>query len=224
MTWPSEQLECVKSSDEPCQLRDHALLSRKSWSRISWSALLINVLLLTGCAAPPSPKSGITSRPFEIENGYAVLTDTPRCRFKWIYWSFSKSRNPLLLTRDTLDNSMIGIMRIPTGATLPNGKTRVRSKMTFPDIEALLKENLQNRPDNSIDYNSIVTTMTKVAGHQGVLLAYRTTATPPHQGLECAFQSGGWLYYFLFSTIDDFRYAEDSRAFESVLATFKVLP
>lgn len=221
--WPSEQLQCMKSTGEPCQLRYHALLSRKSWSCICWPVLLISVLLFAGCAASPSPKSGITSRPFEIENGYAVLTDTPRCRFKRIYWSYSKTKNPILFTRDTLDRSMIGIMRVPTGATLPNGKTRVRSNMTFPDLEALLKENLQNRPDSSIDYGSIVTTRTKVAGHQGVLLAYRTTATPPHQGLECAFQSGGWLYYFLFSTIDDFRYAEDSRAFESVLATFKVL-
>jgi hypothetical protein len=221
--WPSEQLQRVKSTDEPSHLRDHALLSTKSWSRICWSILLTCVLLLAGCAAQPSAKSGITSRPFQIENGYAVLTDVPRCRFKWIYWSYTNTKNPLLLTRDILDNSMIGIMRIPTGATLPSGKTRVRSNMTFTDIEVLLKENLQNRPNSSIDYDSIVTTMTKVAGRQGVLLAYRTTATPPHQGLECAFQSGGWLYYFLFSTIDDFRYAADSHNFESILATFKVL-
>lgn len=220
---PSEQLQRVKSTDKPGHLRDHSLLSSKSWSCICSSVLLVNLLLLAGCAATPSPKSGITSRPFKIENGYAVLTDAPRCRFKWIYWTYAKTTNPILFTRDTLDRSMIGIMRVPAGATLPNGKTRVRPGMNSQDMVAVLKENLQNRPDSSIDYESIVTTMTQVAGHPAVLLAYRTTADPPHQGLECAFQSGGWVYYFLFSTIDDFRYAEDSHAFESVLATFKVL-
>jgi hypothetical protein len=95
--------------------------------------------------------------------------------------------------------------------------------MTFPDMEGLLKENLRNRPNSSIDYDSITTTKTKVAGHDGVLMAYRTAATPAHQGLECAFQSGRWLFYFAFSTVDDFRYEEDSRNFETILATFKVL-
>lgn len=204
-------------------MRDQAFLSTKSWFCLCWSLLLINLLLVVGCSATPPPKSGIISRPFKIENGYAVLTDAPRCRFKWIYWTYAKTANPILFTRDTLDRSMIGIMRVPVGATLPNGKTRVRPSMNSQDMVALLKENLQNRPDSSIDYDSIVTTMTNVAGHQAVLLAYRTTATPPHQGLECAFQSGGWLYYFLFSTIDDFRYTEDSHDFESVMATFKVL-
>jgi hypothetical protein len=223
MIWLSEQPQSVKSTGEPCHLRDHPLGSGKSWSCICWSILFVNLLLLAGCAAPPSPKSGKTLRPVKLENGYAILTDAPRCRFKWIYWSFTNTKNPILFTRDTLDRSIIGIMRVPVGATLPNGKTQVRSGMNFQDLVALLKENLQNRPDSSIDYESIVTTTTKVAGHQAVLLAYRTTATPPHQGLECAFQKGGWLYYFLFSTIDDFRYAKDSHDFESVLATFKVL-
>ena len=216
------QLQSVKST-ELRRLRDHAVLFRKSWSCIYCSILLVNFLLLAGCATPPSPKSQKASRPFELQNGYAVLTDAPRCRFKWIYWSYTDTKNPIFLTRDTLDRSMIGIMRIPVGATLPKGKTPVRSNMNFQDIAALLKENLQNRPDSSIDHDSIVTTVTKAGGHQAVLLAYQTTATPPHQGLECAFQSGGWLYYFLFSTIDDFRYTEDSHDFESVLATFRVL-
>lgn len=204
-------------------MRDHAFLSGKSWARICWPILLANVLLLAGCAAPPPPKTEKPSRPFELENGYATLSGAPRCRFKWIYWSFANSINPLLLTRDTLDNSMIGIMRIPTGKTLPTGKTPVRSNMTLTDMEALLKENLQNRPHSSIDYGSITATKTKVAGHDAILLAYRTTAEPAHQGLECAFQSGGWLFYFAFSTVDDFRYAEDSRNFETVLGTFRVL-
>lgn len=118
---------------------------------------------------------------------------------------------------------MIGIMRIPTGATLPTEKTPIRSNMTFPDLEAMLKENLRNRPNSSIDFDSITSTKTKVAGHDAILMDYRTTDTPAHQGLECAFQSGGWLFYFAFSTVDDFRYAEDSRNFETVLATFRVL-
>lgn len=213
----------MKSTDELYHLRDYALLSRKSWSRIGWLILLVNILLPAGCATPPSPKSEKPSRPFQLENGYATLSDTPRYRFKWIYWSFANSRNPLLLTRDTLDNSMIGIMRIPTGKTLPTGKTPVRSNMSLMDMEALLKENLRNRPNSNIDYDSITATKTKVAGHDAILLAYRTTAQPAHQGLECAFQSGGWLFYFAFSTVDDFRYAEDSRNFETVLATFRVL-
>ena len=213
----------MKRTDESCQSQNHAVLFRKSWSGLCWSILLINALLVAGCNAPASRKSEIKSRPFQLENGYAVLTDAPRCRFKWIGWSFADSKNPLLLTRDTLDSSMIGLMRIPVGATLPSGKARVRADMNFQDMVSLLKEDLRNRPNSSVDYDSITATTTTVAGHQGVLLAYRTTAAPAHQGLECAFQSGGWLYYFLFSTVDDFRYAEDSRDFESVLGTFHVL-
>ena len=213
----------MNRTDEPSHARDHAFLSEKSWSRICWPILLINVLLLAGCATPPSPKAKVVSRPFELENGYATLSDAPRCSFKWIYWSFANTKNPLLLTKDNLNNSMIGIMRIPTGKTLPSGKTPVRSNMTFRDLEALLKENLRNRPDSSIDYDSITSTKTKVAGDDAILMDYRTTTTPAHQGLECAFQSGGWLFYFAFSTVDDFRYEEDSRNFETVLATFRVL-
>jgi hypothetical protein len=213
----------VKRTDEPSHARDRAFLSGKSWACICWPILLINVLLLAGCTTPSSPKAKIVSRPFELENGYATLSDAPRCRFKWIYWSYTNTKNPLLLTRDTLDNSLIGIMRIRLGATLPTGKTPVRSNMTFPDMDALLKENLRNRPNSSIDYDSITSTKTKVNGHDAILMAYRTTTNPAHQGLECAFQSGGWLFYFAFSTVDDFRYEEDSRNFETVLATFRVL-
>ncbi len=95
--------------------------------------------------------------------------------------------------------------------------------MTLKDIANLLDENLQNRPNGNIDFDSITTTKTKVAGHDAVLLAYRTTATPSHQGLECAFESNGCLFYFLFSTIDDFRYPEDAHDFEFILGTFNVL-
>lgn len=95
--------------------------------------------------------------------------------------------------------------------------------MNLREMAALLKENLRNRPDNSIDFDSITTTKTKVAGHEAVLLAYQTTATPDHQGLECAFESNGWLFYFLFSTIDDVRYAGDAHDFDIVLGTFQVL-
>ena len=213
----------MKTTDEPYQSQNHGIFIRKSWSCIGWLVLLVNFFLLAGCAAPTSRKSEIKPRPFQLENGYAILTDAPRCRFKWIGWSFADSKNPLLLTRDNLDSSMIGIMRIPVGVNLPSGKAPVRSDMNFQDLVSLLKEDLQNRPNSSVDYDSITTTKTAVAGHQAVFLAYRTTAAPAHQGLECAFQSGGWLYYFLFSTVDDFRYAEDSRDFETVLATFKVL-
>ena len=114
-------------------------------------------------------------------------------------------------------------MRIPVGATLPNGKIPVRTGMNFQEIVALVKENLRNRPDSSIDYDSITTTKTKIGGHEAVLLGYRTTANPAHQGLECAFESNRWLFYFLLSTIDDFRYSEDSHDFDLVLGTFRVL-
>lgn len=195
----------------------------KSRSCIGWLILLLTVSLLAGCAVPPSRKSETNSRPFEVENNYVTLTQSPRCRFKWVGWNYVNTRNPLLFTRDSLNQSLIGIMRVPAGATLPNGKTPIRPGMNFQDLTALLKENVQNRPDSNVDFDSITTTKTRVAGHDAVFLAYRTTATPAHQGLECAFESNGWLFYFTFSTIDDFRYSEDAHDFELILGTFTLL-
>jgi hypothetical protein len=59
------------------------------------------------------------------ERDSAVLTDRPRCRFAWPEWDYTNITNPLLLTKNTLDKSMIGIMRIRAGDTLPRGKTKL---------------------------------------------------------------------------------------------------
>lgn len=58
----------------------------------------------------------------------------PRCRFAWPGWDYTNITNPLLLTKNTLDRSMIGIMRIRAGDTLPRGKTKVSATMGSPRL------------------------------------------------------------------------------------------
>jgi hypothetical protein len=79
------------------------------------------------------------------EGDSAILTDRPRCRFAWPNWDNTNITNPLLLTKNTLDKSLIGIMRVRAGDTLPKGKTGVSATMSTQQIAALLRENVQGR-------------------------------------------------------------------------------
>ena len=79
------------------------------------------------------------------EGDNVVLTDKPRCRFAWPEWDYTNISNPLLLTKNTLDRSIIGIMRIRAGDTLPRGKTKITATMSTQQISALLRENVLGR-------------------------------------------------------------------------------
>ncbi len=79
------------------------------------------------------------------EGDNVVLTDKPRCRFAWPEWDYTNISNPLLLTKNTLDRSMIGIMHIRAGDTLPRGKTKITATMSTQQISALLRENVLGR-------------------------------------------------------------------------------
>src|SRR5437868_2352154 len=103
------------------------------------------------------------------EGDSAVLTDRPRCRFAWPGWDYTNVTDPILLTKNTLDKSMIGIMRIRAGDTLPQGKTKVSATMTTQQIGALLRENVQGRGQR---VESLAADDTSAAGVPAVRLRF----------------------------------------------------
>jgi len=103
------------------------------------------------------------------EGDSAVLTDRSRCRFAWPDWDYTNITNPLLLTKNTLDKSMIGIMRIRAGDTLPRGKTKVTATMSTQQISALLRENVLGRGQR---VESLSAEDAKVSGASAVRISF----------------------------------------------------
>jgi hypothetical protein len=131
----------------------------------------------------------------ERKGADAILTDPPRCEFAWLGWDYTNITNPLLLTKNTLDRSMIGIMRIPVGGTLPRGKTRISADMTAQQISALLRENLQARPEK---IESVTFGHSTIAGVQAVRLRYTQLGSPTRRGEEYGFVRGAHFFHLLF--------------------------
>ena len=150
----------------------------------------------------------------------AVLTDRPRCRFAWPEWDYTNITNPLLLTKNTLDKSMIGIMRIRAGDTLPRGKTKVSAMMTTQQIRAL-RENVLARGQR---VESLSTEDVRVSGASGVRISFtEPRSTARKRAVEYGLVKNGYFFYLLFSAVDGADYARELRDFQKVVSTFKVL-
>src|SRR5438034_2064742 len=150
----------------------------------------------------------------------AILTDPPRCEFAWPGWDYTNITNPLLLTKNTLDQSMIGIMRIPVGGTLPRGKTRISARMSAEQISALLREDLQARPEK---IESVTSSRSTVAGVHAVRLRYTQLGSPTRRGEEYGFVRGGHFFYLLFVAVEGPAFASAQKDFERVVSSFRVL-
>jgi hypothetical protein len=156
----------------------------------------------------------------ERKGADAILTDPPRCEFAWPGWDFTNITNPLLLTKNTLDRSMIGIMRIPVGSTLPRGKTRISAGMTAQQISALLRENLQARPEK---IESVTSGHSTIAGVQAVRLRYTQVGSPTRRGEEYGFVRGAHFFHLLFVAAEGPAFASEQKDFERVVSSFRVL-
>jgi len=156
----------------------------------------------------------------ERKGADAILTDPPRCEFAWPGWDYTNITNPLLLTKNTLDKSMIGIMRIPVGGTLPRGKTRISADMTAQQISALLRENLQARPEK---IESITFGRSTVAGMRAVRLGYTQLGSPTRRGEEYGFVRGTHFFHLLFVAAEGPAFASEQKDFERVVSSFRVL-
>ena len=113
---------------------------------------------------------------FQREGDSAVLTDRPRCRFAWPPdWDYTTIPGALILTKNTLDKSMIGIMRVHAGDTLTLGKTKVAASMSTRQIAALLRESVQRRKERVESLTFVDTTVAGVpaVGMQYIQLAPR---------------------------------------------------
>jgi hypothetical protein len=151
------------------------------------------------------------------EGDSAVLTDRPRCRFAWPDWDYTNVTNPLLLTKNTLDKSMIGIMRIRAGDTLPQGKTKVGATMTTQQIGVLLRENVQGRGQR---IESLAADDTTTAGVPAVRLRYTQAGK---RAVEYGFMKSGYFVYLIFQAVDGSDYPRELKDFQKVVSTFKVL-
>jgi hypothetical protein len=149
-----------------------------------------------------------------------VITDSPQCEFAWLDWDYTNITNPLMLTKNTLDKSMIGIMRIPVGDTLPRGKTRISAKMTSQQIGALLRENLQARPEK---IGSITSAPSTVAGSRAVRIRYVQAGNPTRRGEEYGFIRSGHFFHLLFLAVEGPALASEQKDFDRVVSTFRVL-
>ena len=155
------------------------------------------------------------------EGDSAVLTDRPRCRFAWSDWDYTNVTNPLLLTKNTLDRSMIGIMRIRAGDTLPQGKTKVSANMTAQQITALLRENLQGRGQR---VESLTVAAATVGGTPAVRLTYTQPALPVRKrAVEFGFMKNGYFFHLLCVIADGPDYSRELKDFQKVVSTFRVL-
>jgi hypothetical protein len=155
------------------------------------------------------------------EGDSAVLTDRPRCRFTWPDWDYTNITNPLLLTKNTLDRSMIGIMRIRAGATLPQGKTKVSASMGTQQIAALLRENVQGRGEH---VESLASSDATVSGVPAVRITYTRPSSPARKrAVEYGFVKGGYFFYLLFQGVEGPEYAHQMKDFRKIVSTFKVL-
>ncbi len=151
------------------------------------------------------------------EGDSAVLTDRPRCRFAWPDWDYTNITNPLLLTKNTLDRSMIGIMRVRAGDTLPQGKTRISATMTPQQIAALLRENVEGRGQR---VEALTAGDTTVAGVPAVRLRY---AQAGKHAVEYGFVKNGYFFHLLFQAVDGSDYARELKDFQKVVSTFTLL-
>ena len=151
----------------------------------------------------------------------ALLTDRPRCRFAWPDWDYTNITNPLLLTKNTLDRSMIGIMRVRAGDTLPRGKTKITATVGTEQIAALLRENVQGRGER---VESLTTDNTTVSGIPAVRIRYTEPGSPARKrAVEYGFVKDGYFFYVLFRAVDGPDYARELNDFQKVISTFKVL-
>jgi hypothetical protein len=149
------------------------------------------------------------------------LTDRPRCRFAWPGWDYTNITNPLLLTKNTLDRSMIGIMRVRAGDTLPRGKTKVTATMGTEQITALLRENVQGRGQR---VESLTADDTTVSGMPAVRLRYTHPGSLGRKhAVEYGFVKDGYFFYLIFLAVDGPDYARQLKDFRRVVSTFKVL-
>ena len=164
--------------------------------------------------------SGQVRAELRREGSDAVLSDKPRCRFAWPDWDYTNITNPLILTKSTLDQSMIGIMRIPAGRTLPQGKTKVAAGMTGKQITSLLRENLQGR-GHKVEGMAFVPA--KIAGTEAVQVRYAQRGTPTKRGVEYGFVRDGFFFYLLFVAVEGPHFANQQKDFERVASTFRVL-
>ena len=155
------------------------------------------------------------------EGDNVVLTDKPRCRFAWPEWDYTNMSNPLLLTKNTLDRSIIGIMRIRAGDTLPRGKTKITATMSTQQISALLRENVLGRGQR---IDSLTADNTTISGAPAVRLRFTEPASPARRrAVEYGFVKGGYFFYLLFSAVDDPDYVNVLKDFQRIVSTFKVL-
>jgi hypothetical protein len=173
-------------------------------------ALLFAVTILVGDA-----RAGLERKGADV-----VLTDAPRCEFAWPAWDYASTSNPVLLTKNTLDRSMIGIMRIPVGRTLPRGKTHIAVGMTTQQITALLRENLQGRGQK---VESITSGRAAICGSEAARLNYTQPGFPTRRYEEYGFIRGGYFFHFLFAAAEGPEYAGQQKDFEHVVSTFRVL-
>jgi hypothetical protein len=164
--------------------------------------------------------SGQLHAGLQREGSDAVLTDRPRCRFAWPDWDYTNITNPLLLTKNSLDRSMIGIMRIRAGDTLPRGKRKVAMKMTTQQITSLLRENLQGRGS---DIGSISFSRATIAGTDAVRVSYAQRGKPAKRGVEYGFLRDGHFFHLLFVANEGPDYASEQKDFERVASTFRVV-
>jgi hypothetical protein len=164
--------------------------------------------------------AGYVEAGLERKGADAILTDPPRCEFAWTGWDYTNITNPLLLTKDTLDKSMIGIMRIPVGGTLPRGKIRISAGMTVPQISALLRENLQARPEKIV---SVTSGSSTVAGTHAVRLRYTQSGSPTRRGEEYGFIRAGYFFHLIFIAAEGPAFASEQKDFERVASSFRVL-
>lgn len=174
------------------------------------------VLCLTGCVT--SPRSITESLQF---NGrFLIVSDPPAYEIRNYDWDFTNTSNPVILTKNYLNESLIGILRVAPSQTLPFGKTPVRVNMTEEEIGALMLENLHARGINQITQDNDVV----IGGMKAVHFEYQYEESgKPYRGVGYGFQKEGSLFdiVFLAQTIQD--YPSLRRDFDKIIASFKLI-
>jgi hypothetical protein len=149
--------------------------------------LLTILMILCACAKQP-PRVAVS-------DGFVVVNDAPAYRFRNVGWDYGNITNPVLLTKNRMNHSMMGILRVRDGETLGRGTRAFNPGMSADQIRALVMENLTNRGKAE----NIQTGATTVAGRDAVTVNYRDlSGSQPRHGVEYAFVDDRTLFHLMF--------------------------
>ena len=175
-------------------------------------ALLISLLLITGCASMAQERSlkNLPDKDFLVE-----IPDG---------WWKPKHIDKYLITKDGVFLQYVLIQQRPMDRPYRNTKKKLNKGMLPQEVAGVIIDEIAS--DRRIfNFNVIENSPAIIDGRQGfkILFTYQDKKGSTFKTLYYGFISGGWFYNLRYNAVIRYYFEKDIAAFEQILSSFKAI-